>query len=161
MDQQNLSANDIVAILLFGSAVHPSDYLEIPKTRKKYWLFGPIKNYMQQKSIWPRDADVLVITRREASRSESRLEPVLIEMYEGTGVQKGGIHLIHTNTANLVQAIRNGDTVGITSLQNGVPLFFQQDALSDLYHQSNIQRKNLRKVIWDEDNRGFLQAWVK
>jgi len=145
--------HDIIAVIAFGSAVRPP-YIK-KGTRRKYYFFGPMVKTGKQISIQPSDGDFLVITGRNLMREEI-LEPVSIETYDcGTWIEKGGIHLVNRGVKQLLKGVKANDTVSISAMQEGVPIFFDE-RFSDVITQINIKRTTSRKILWDENNKGFL-----
>lgn len=163
--------NDIVAVIAFGSAVRYPGTETIFKTRKKYLLFGENRIIMEEVPIFPRDVDFLVITEHNLV-NEKILEPLTThDQYGGVYIKQGGIHVSNRGVEQLLNAVRlraiagvntlndrirlNNDTVSISALREGVPIFFDE-RFEEVVSQANIERTTPRKILWDENNAGFL-----
>ncbi|MBI2676354.1 MAG: hypothetical protein HYX21_00145 [Candidatus Yanofskybacteria bacterium] len=148
---------DIVAVIAFGSAVrHPKD---IPYSRRKYFLFGPMVTGVYQEEIQPRDADFLIITGGNLM-PESVLEPDLVhDNYGGAYVAKGGIHLVNRGISQLLNGVRANDTVSASALREGVPIFFN-GRLDSVVTQAGVTKTTPRKIFWDENREGYLTGRI-
>jgi len=145
--------HDIIAVIAFGSAVR-LPYIK-KGIRRKYYFFGSMVKTEKQVFIQPSDGDFLVITGQNLIRKEI-LEPVSIETYDcGTWIKKGGIHLVNRGVNQLLKGMQANDTVSISAMQEGVPIFFDE-RFSDIITRTNIKRMTSRKILWDENNEGFL-----
>lgn len=144
---------DIIAIIAFGSAVR---YPGIRKsTHRKYLLFGPKVIKRRTIPIHPEDADFLAITGQDLTRDEV-LAPVSLETYDrGTWIEKGGIHLVNRGVKQVLKGVKAADTVSISALREGVPIFFNEH-FGDVIKRSGIEKITDRKLRWDENSRGYL-----
>lgn len=150
---------DIVAIIAFGSAVRYPGVQDVPYKTRKYWLFGKKIEKVSREPIQPADADFLVITGENMIR-EDTLEPISLETYDcGTYIQKGGIHIVNRGVNQVLNGIEAKDTVSASALREGVPIFFN-GRFSELSSQTKIAATP-RKIIWDEDDEGFLTGTIE
>ena len=147
--------DDIIAVIAFGSAIRYPGVEEISYARKKYLVFGPRIPGVYRRNIQPKDADFLVITGHDLMR-EQILEPVAEETYDsGTWLKRGGIHLVNRGANQLLRGVQVRDTVSVSALREGVPVFFN-DRWGTLSAQANIASTTPRKILWDENDDGFL-----
>lgn len=152
---------DIVAVLAFGSAVRHPGYREIVYTRRKYFLFGDPVVKTRMERICPSDADFLVITGENLTREET-IDPVLShDNYGGAWLCRGGIHLINRGADQVIKGVRDRDTVSLSALQEGVPIFFDPVRFEILRMRTGIQGATPRKVCWDEDENGYLSGKIE
>ena len=155
-----ISPEDIIAIIAFGSAVRYPDAQEVTILRRKYWLFGKRIEKTKRVPIQPRDADFLVITERDIMREEV-LEPISLHTYDcGTWIEKGGIHLVNRGVNQFLKGIQSNDTVSISSLREGVPVFFNH-RFEDIVKEAAISSSTPRRIIWGENNQGVLTGWIR
>ena len=146
--------DDIVAVIAFGSAVRYPGFTEVVKHR---WFRGPVT---KQVPIQPNDADFLVITGKDLMR-EKILKPISLHTYDcGSWIEKGGIHLVNRGVSQLLNGIQANDTVSISALQEGVPIFFN-GRLGDVFARSGIINTTQRKILWDENSRGCLTGRIQ
>lgn len=151
--------NDIVAVIAFGSAIRYPGVNEIPRTRRKYLLFGEKVTKIKQVPIQPNDADFLVITGENLMREEV-LEPTSVETYDcGTWITKGGIHLVNRGVNQLLNGVRANDTVSESALREGLPVFFD-NRFKNVYSQAGVTPTTPRKIFWDENSEGFLTGMI-
>ena len=144
-------ADDIIAIIAFGSAVRHPDTQEIVETSRRYWLFGQKQTTIRQIPIQPHDADFLVITVRNRTREEV-LKPTSAKGCSSgktLGLQRGGIHLINRGGNQVINGVRAGDTISVSALQEGVPVFFD-DRLNNIVEQSGVVNTTPRRLSWDD-----------
>lgn len=152
--------DDIVAVIAFGSAVRHPGIQEVSHERRKYILFGEKVTEVKQVAIQPNDADFLVITGENLIREEV-LEPLSIETYDcGTWIKKGGIHLVNRGVSQLLNGVRANDTVSLSALREGVPVFFD-DRFVAVFSQTCVASTTPRKILWDEDSEGFLTGRIQ
>ena len=146
--------DDIVAIIAFGSAVRHPGFQEVTRNR----LFhGPVT---EQVPIQPSDADFLVITGENLMREEV-LEPISLHTYDcGTWIEKGGIHLVNRGVNQLLNGVRANDTVSASALREGVPIFFN-GRLDGVVTQAGVAKTTPRKILWDENAKGFLTGRIQ
>ena len=152
--------DDIVAVIAFGSAVRHPGVQEVPRTHRKYLLFGEKVTKVKQVQIQPNDADFLVITGENLMREEI-LEPISIETYDcGTWIRKGGIHLVNRGVSQLLNGVRANDTVSASALREGVPVFFN-GRFGNVSTEAGVQSATPRKILWDENSDGFLTGRIQ
>lgn len=152
--------DDIVAVIAFGSAVRHPGVQEVPRTRRKYLLFGEKVTKVKQVPIQPNDADFLVITGENLMREEV-LEPISLETYDcGTWIRKGGIHLVNRGIGQLLNGVQANDTVSVSALREGVPVFFN-GRFGNVSTQAGIVLATPRKILWDENGEGFLTGRIQ
>lgn len=146
--------DDIVAVIVFGSAVRYPGFREVTKNR----LFrGPVT---KQVPIQPNDADFLVITGENLMREEV-LEPISLHTYDcGTWIEKGGIHLVNRGIDQLLNGVRANDTVSVSALREGVPIFFD-GRLDGVVAQAGVAKTTPRKIFWDEDAKWLLTGRIQ
>ncbi|TSC91554.1 MAG: hypothetical protein CEN90_352 [Parcubacteria group bacterium Licking1014_17] len=146
--------DDIVAVIAFGSAVRHPGFQEVKRNR----LFrGPVT---EQVPIQPSDADFLVITGENLMREEV-LEPISLHTYDcGTWIEKGGIHLVNRGVSQLLNGVRANDTVSSSALREGVPIFFN-GRLDGVVTQAGVTKTTPRKILWDENAKGFLTGRIQ
>lgn len=145
---------DIIAVIAFGSAVRIPGIK--PVSHHKYLFFGPMVTTMKEEYIQPKDADFLVITVQNLIREEI-LEPISVKTYdEGTWIKKGGIHLVNRGISQFMEGLRAKDTISISALQEGVPIFFDER-----FTGIDIEQTTSRKIFWDEDGEGYLFGRIK
>lgn len=154
--------DDIVAVIAFGSAVRHPGVQKVYQERRKYLLFG--EKVMEVKyvpiQIQPNDADFLVITGENLMREEV-LEPISLHTYDcGTWIEKGGIHLVNRGVSQLLNGVRANDTVSVSALREGVPIFFN-GRLDGVVAQAGVTKTTLRKILWDENDDGFLTGRIQ
>ena len=152
--------DDIVAVIAFGSAVRHPGVQEVSRERRKYLLFGEKVTKVEQVAIQPSDADFLVITGENLMREEV-LEPISLHTYDcGSWIEKGGIHLVNRGVSQLLNGVRANDTVSTSALREGVPIFFN-GRLEGVVAQSGVAKTTPRKILWDENVKGFLTGWIQ
>ena len=152
--------DDIVAVIAFGSAVRFPGMKEISVTRRKYFGFGKSVTTVAQIPIQPNDADFLVITGKNLMREEV-LEPLSIETYDsGTWIRKGGIHLVNRGIQQLLNGVQANDTVSVSALREGVPIFFDSRFQSVL-SQAEIPSETPLEIFWDQNHDGFLTGRIQ
>lgn len=151
---------DIIAIVAFGSAVQHPGYDEHVQQYKKYLLFGPIKSKVERVPVRPRDIDFLVITRTNLFRREV-IAPEWRDVYGGKPtLTKGGLHLINRSRINIIRGVRAGDTVSLSALEQGVPVFITSEFWK-MRRDAKVPQKNPRKVYWDTNSRGLLHGEIR
>jgi hypothetical protein len=141
--------DDIVAVIAFGSAVRHPGFKEVVKNR---WFRGPVT---ERVTIQPSDADFLVITGQDLTR-DLVLETISSSDNYGTAyLMRGGIHLVNRGVSQLLNGVKADDTVSISALREGIPIFFD-GRLDGVVTQAGVARTTPRKILWDENNDGFL-----
>lgn len=141
---RSVNIEDVVAIIAFGSAVRypcPKPFSSLELWRKCFAITPDFDN--------PRDADFLVITEHDLIG-----KPVMGPVYEpleyGRALVKGGIHLVNRSINQITRGIRTGsDTVSISGLKEGVPLFYDCD-FEGFRSCWGIERGNPYGVQWQE-----------
>lgn len=114
---------EVIAVIAFGSAVRVPGYTESVRTVKKYFFWGSERTVIDRTPIQPRDADFLVITQKSFIH-ETALYPLTMETYDaGTFITRGGIHIINRSVSQVIKGMKEGDTISISALEYGVPLF--------------------------------------
>lgn len=155
VDGHEVPPEDIVAVVAFGSAVRVPGTHEVKSARRRFLIAGPMTERVQVVPIQPKDADFLVITRRNLIR-ERVLVPVSLETYDcGTWIQRGGIHLTNRGAEQVIAGVSDGDTISINALKNGVVLLADGD-FADVRSRANTQCVNPYEASWEEDDRGRL-----
>jgi hypothetical protein len=155
--------DDILAVIAFGSAVKHPGYEEVPVLRRRYVLFGSKEDTGRKKQIpiQPNDADFLVITGQDLIR-EKVLKPVSLETYDcGTWIEEGGIHLVNRGANQVVNGVRANDTVSISALREGVPVFYDVARLEEVIRRAGVPRTTPRRLSWDESNLGHLTGRIE
>ncbi|KXK08776.1 MAG: hypothetical protein UZ21_OP11001000329 [Microgenomates bacterium OLB22] len=151
-------SSDVLGIIAFGSAVRgPLIKTEI-YTRKKYYLIGPKIVMVREKTVSPHDADFLVITRKNI-RHQRTISADWAGYYELRLLIKGGVHLQVGGREDFLSGVRSRDTVCISALEEGVPLFTTPE-FDELVAESGITQKNPRKVHWALE-KGKLTGWIE
>lgn len=151
---------DVIAVIAFGSAVRHPGVEDVPHTRRKYLLFGEKVTTIKQVPIQPNDADFLVITGENLVREEV-LDTIAFEDYgHDICITEGGIHLINRGVSQLLNGVRANDTVSVSALREGVPVFFN-GRFENVATQSGIERTTPKKIYWDENAGGFLTGWIR
>ena len=152
--------DDIVAVIAFGSAVRHPGEREVSFERRKYLFFGEKVKKIKKVPIQPKDADFLVITGENLMREEV-LEPVSLETYDcGTWIKKGGIHLVNRGVNQLLNGVRSNDTVSMSALREGVPIFFN-GRFKNVSSWTGVASATPRKILWDENSSGFLTGRIQ
>jgi hypothetical protein len=156
--------NDIVAVIAFGSTVRfpNAGFSEHIWKRRKYFLFGPEITFRHQTLKKPEDVDFYVLTGKNMTREEI-IHSESITLYSNYGsaeayTKKAGIHLINRGVNQFLKGIKADDTVSISAIKEGVPIFFN-GRFNNVLTQANqlgVKRGTPRKVLWDEDNEGCL-----
>lgn len=160
INQTLVPLDDIIAVIAFGSAVRYPGVQEITRTHLKYLLFGENVTTVNKVPIQPNDVDFLVITGENLIREEI-LEPVSIEIYGGaTFIKEGGIHLVNRGVNQLLNGVRANDTVSTSALREGVLVFFNS-LFRNVSAEAGIQSVTPRKILWDENNDGFLTGKIQ
>jgi hypothetical protein len=156
INKTEVPLDDIIGIIAFGSAVKYPGYEEVIKTSKKYFLFGPDTTKIKQVPIQPKDVDFLVITNKDLTRNKV-LEPVSLDTYDcGTWIKEGGIHLVSRGIEQVINGVKSNDTVSISALQQGVPIFYNKAQLEEIRNKTGIRKQTPRKIKWDEDKNNNL-----
>ncbi len=151
---------DIIAVIAFGSAVRHPGVEKIPHTRRKYFLFGPDITSVRERPIQPRDADFLIITGENLMREEI-LEPISRETYDaGTWLKRGGIHIVNRGVNQLLNGVQGNDTISISALREGVPIFFNE-RFPDVVTRAGVIKTTPRKILWDENSEGLLTGKIR
>ena len=159
--------DDILAVIAFGSAVRYPGYTKIPETKRKWIFFG--KKYetdrMKKVPIKPKEVDFFVLTQNDITRHEY-IKPGVVTFDLGLGgcvteVTKGGINLVNRGINQLLKGITEGDTISISALKEGIPIFSDKEKLEEVISKSGIRPDTPRKVFWDENNNGYLIGEIK
>lgn len=157
---------DIIAIIAFGSAVRYPGYDIVTESSRKYFgLFGPKIEKEKKKKIYPNDADFFVLTGSNITRHEY-IKPGFTTVDFGslgcvTAVVEGGINLVNRGADQLLNGLNNGDTISISALKEGIPLFFDGDKLNEVYERSGIKKETPRRLFWDEDKLDCLVGRIE
>lgn len=156
INKTEVPLDDIIGIIAFGSAIKYPGYEEVIKTSKKYLLFGPDTTKIKQVPIQPKDADFFVITDKNLI-NEKVLEPISLTTYDcGTWVEEEGINLVNRGIEQVINGVKANDTISISALKQGVPVFYNQDKLKEIREKTGIRKQTPRKILWDEDEMSNL-----
>lgn len=156
--QAPVDIDDVIAIIAFGSAVGSAVKRTDFYWRKKYFLFGPTVSIPKVRWIVPEDADFVVITRT-STRRESKIKSSWVNDYDITFLRKGGLHIQIGGRQSLLEGVRQGDTVCLSALEQGVPLFTTPE-FDALVAEAGIAKKSSRKAYWALES-GKLTGWVE
>jgi hypothetical protein len=156
--QSPINFDDILGIIAFGSAVGNPTLQAEAYTRKKYFLFGPEITLSRVRLKVPEDVDFLVITKTDSDR-ESKIAPSWVNGYDSRCLRKGGLHIQVGGRARFLDGVKQGDTVCISALEQGVPVFTTPE-FDALVLESGIQSRSSRKTYWELDN-GAITGWIK
>ncbi len=166
-NESEVPFNDILAVIAYGSAIKYPGYEMVPITEPKYLgLFGPkIETGERTKRyISPRDVDFFVLTESDITRHEY-IAPGLYTQDLGSGgcltsVVKSGINLVNRGTSQLLNGINQGDTISVSAMREGVPVFYN-GRLDDVQKRSGIARETPRRLLWDENEEGYLVGKIE
>ena len=159
INHNEIPLDDIIAVISFGSAVKHPDAGTTSIFRKKYFLFGP--DIVKREKINPRDTDFYILTDKNLTKEkcistkQTRGEYGFLSI-----VYEGGIHLIHRGINQLLNGIKEEDTVSINALKEGVPIFFN-GRLENVIEKSGIRKETPRKIYWEENRNGDLFGEIK
>jgi len=159
--------DDIIGVIAFGSAVRYPGYTKVPETRRKFLLFG--EKYetgkMKRIPIDPEDVDFFVLTQNNITRHEYIVPgKATIDFGSGgcmTSITKGGINLVNRGIDQFLKGIGEGDTISVSAIKEGIPIFSDKQWLEKIIEQSGITPNTPRKVFWDETERGYLVGKIK
>lgn len=162
INDNTLSVDDLVAIIVFGSAVRYPGFTEQPTITKKYWFFGPAEKSIRKVPIKPNDVDFLIVTRK--NMTEEKVIPavrddVSSDSYGGSvsAIVYQEMHLVCRGVNQMLEGVnyRNRTSIPIDSVsehvfREGVPLFYNKLELKDLISRSSVKRETPRRIIWDK-----------
>ena len=163
IEGKTISVDDLVAIIVFGSAVHYPGFTEQLTTAKKYFFFGPAEKRIKRVPIDPNDVDFLIVTR-ENMTEEKVIPAVRREICDDYGVSMRVLELIYKEMHLVCRGVnqmlaganyRSGTSIPIDSvsehvLREGVPIFYNKSELDYLISHSSVKRETPRRVIWGE-----------
>lgn len=153
--------SEVTAIIAFGSAVRFPNYTEKGYECRRFFI-GKKYTKTYRHLIQPRDADFLVITENNIDRNEV-LKQISTEINDGYGgytyLKRGGIHVINVSVQQIIKRVKEGDTVSISALKDGVPIFFDERYAS-LVSKTNVKKESPRELLWDEDPNNCLQGEI-
>jgi len=156
----NIEELEIVAVIAFGSAVGPKKRT-VEKIKSKFIFFGSKTTSYQEKYIQPKDVDFLIITK-EAIIKEKVLKPVSIRLYDrGTCIKKGGIHLVNRSMEQCENGISEEDTISISALSKGIPIFCNDEFASFRSKISVLNQALYEKVMWEIDSENVLKGTIE
>lgn len=156
--------DDISAIIAFGSSVRYPGYREVPVTRKKYVIFGEKQETgkIKRVPIIPNDADFLVVTSQ--NMTEERVfvgKQDEYDDYYGPLTEDRIIHMFHRGANQVINGVKENDTISISALKEGVPIFYDRAKLEKLVQQSEIASSTPRKLDWTENTDGYLHGEIR
>ncbi len=159
INKSTVNPNEVIAVIAFGSAVR---YPGTTTVLKRKWPWSNPKPV--EIPLSANDIDFLVITANNLSREEV-LTPKLSGggNYNGgptTYLERTGIHLISRGSEQVRKGVQQGDTVSISALKEGVPVFFD-DRFEELRQQTGIESETPRKLFWCENSDGILSGEIK
>ncbi|MBT3404872.1 hypothetical protein HN832_01925 [archaeon] len=165
INRYEVPLDDIFAVIAYGSAVKYPGYKMVPRIRKKYLdLFGPEIEVEKKELITPNDVDFYVLTGRDITRHKSikpRMENYNCgSMGDITAVVEGGINLVNRGIGQLAEGIENGDTISISAMKEGIPVFYD-DRFEEVRVKIGIERDTPRRIYWGEDYRANLIGEIK
>jgi len=155
INNAGISLDDVVGVIAFGSSVRHPGYRVTSKTGKKYLFFGPEITGKINVPIQPNDADFLVITGQDIIK-EKVLKPTSLATYDcGTWITKGGIHLVNRGIHQILNSVRENDTISISAMREGVPIFYD-GRLGEVQSRVGIKKETPRRLLWNKDEDGYL-----
>ncbi len=166
-NESEVPFEDILAVIAYGSAIKYPGYEMVPVTEPKYWgLFGSKVETGEKtkRHISPKDVDFFVLTESDITRHEY-IAPGLYTQDFGSGgcltsVVKSGINLVNRGTSQLLKGINQGDTISISAMREGVPVFYN-GRLDEVQKRSGIIRETPRRLLWDENEEGYLVGKIE
>lgn len=165
-NESEVPFDDILAVVVYGSAIRYPGYEMISVTAPKYLgLFGQeVEVGAKKRFISPNDVDFFVLTEKDITR-DRYIAPGLHTTDFGSGgcitsVTKAGINLVNRGVSQLLNGINQGDTISISAMKEGIPVFYN-GRLEEVQEKSGIVRENKRKLLWDEDEEATLVGRIE
>ncbi len=149
---EKIKADDIMAIIVFGSSVMDQERTEV-LTRKKYIFFGPDIEYTKSTIHYPNDVDFLVITRTNMTR-DIVVKPEYSYYYDGWSLKSAGIHIIQRGFTQFDNGLKSDDTISQSAIKHGVRLV--ADSFMDVY-----KWETKFECHWTEDSEDNLSCIIK
>lgn len=159
-NETEVPVDDIVAIIAFGSAIRYPGYDIFTESSRKYLgLFGPKIEKEKKRKIYPNDVDFFVLTGKNITRHEY-IKPDFATIDFGSAgwanaMKEGGINLVNRGVSQLMQGISQGDTISVSALREGIPLFYRED-FEEVRARTGIPRETPRRLFWNENDNGYL-----
>lgn len=159
MNHQEISSDDILAIIAYGSAVRYPNKEIVPIKKKKYVFFGPEIEIKKEVQIRAKDTDFFVLTKRNLT--EERYIPLFERDDYGYQFRAGGMHLTTRGIDQLLQGVEHNDTVSINAIKEGVPVFYEKKGLEEVVQRAGIKCENPSGLYWNVgDEKEKLTGWI-